>query len=460
MNRHRARRIYLSFVLFLFILPTFAQGLKVGQPMPEIKFTKLINTEQQELSLSSLKGKNVILYTWAVYCAPCIEKFPMLNKLRDENRDNLEIILLSGDEYNRVVRIFDNQQSIGKNITLTQAVLSKEDWKLLALSKEDGFGGSIWIDQEGVYQGAAEIDDENVAHFIHYGKPKALKFYNYAKAVKNFVPVDDTKRQENFTALKTYNNDRPLLFAQEGTNIRSGSIFTAYNPNYPDRRPIVVVMKEGKPIGLRMVNVPHSTTYEKANIVAYDVDEETRVLKSKKSRKSKFSFNNPRMRKAMSSTRLNRDSLLYTKGICYELILPANVTTDIPTLLTYMRNDLDRYFGFSSTIEYQKCLSLVRTGDNDNQTVSSQSITEQDNYSVTIRNGSIDYLTTAIYYYLKLSKDHSYPYVFNHTGIEYNVDVELVADMTDLQSIRKALQKFGLDLIETDAIGEVCIIKD
>ena len=455
-------KIYTTFLLFLSMLHVVAQGLNVGQPMPDITFRQLVNTDQQELSLSSLKGKNVILYTWAVYCAPCIEKFPALNKLRDDNKEDLEIIMLSGDEYSRVVRIFDNQRSIGRNITLTQAVLSKEDWEQLALSKEDGYGGSIWIDKEGIYQGSAVIDEENVTYFVQYGKPKALKFANYAKVIKNFDPVDNVKRQENFAALKEYDPNKPLLFAQDGSNIRSGTIFTGYNPNYPDNPPIKIITKDGKPIGIRIVNARHHYLYSFANIQTYEVNASNATLTPKKTRKIQKDFKKQTSKEIFEINRFNMDSLLITDGLCYELILSDKSAKEIPTLLAYMRNDLDRYFGLNSHIEMRKCLALVEI-EKSRTNLKSQyknPNTQRDNFGVLIRNGNIDYLISAISYYYLLAGKGEYAYILNHTGIDYNIDVEITAEMTNLASIKNALNKVGLDLIETEPIGEVCVIKD
>lgn len=446
--------------MFFFIGPVLAQGLKIGQEMPEVTFKRLINTNKTKISLNNLKGKSVILYTWAVYCAPCIEKFPKLNELRDKNRDDLEIIMISFDPYDRVQRIFDRQQKIGRNITLAQAVLDEEEWKALSLSKADGYGSSIWIDKNGIYQGSAEIDNENVRHFITHGKPKNLKFENYAEVVKDFTPVDEKTRMENFSKLKDYNSDQPLLFAPQLEGIRSGSIFTGYNPNYPDKLPLVVVYKDNKPIGLRLVNALHTLVYRYANSTDYIIDKTNGVLTSKKSRVIKYAFNDPMSKTNYRTTMFNMDSLLIAKGICYELILPEESEKDIPTLLNYMRADLDRYFGFISTIEQKKNLALVRIADNDFRAKSTQSSTERDNYGVSVKKGSINYLTTAIYYFLDRANKDKYAEVIDQTDIDYPIDIEIVADMKNLTSVKSVLQSIGLDLIETGPQGEVCVIRD
>jgi thiol-disulfide isomerase/thioredoxin len=57
------------------------QFLPVGQPAPEFTMSKLTGGE---VTLSSLKGKVVMLDFWATWCPPCVEEMPSLVKLAKE----------------------------------------------------------------------------------------------------------------------------------------------------------------------------------------------------------------------------------------------------------------------------------------------------------------------------------------------------------------------------------------
>jgi len=61
--------------------------------------TELFPSTSDELlfNISSYKGnKAVLLNVWALWCAPCVEEFPMIVDLNKEIRD-LEVIFISAD---------------------------------------------------------------------------------------------------------------------------------------------------------------------------------------------------------------------------------------------------------------------------------------------------------------------------------------------------------------------------
>ncbi len=61
-------------------------GLEIGNTAPDIKF---LNPEGKEISLSSLKGKVVLIDFWASWCPPCRAENPNLvatyQKYKDKN---------------------------------------------------------------------------------------------------------------------------------------------------------------------------------------------------------------------------------------------------------------------------------------------------------------------------------------------------------------------------------------
>jgi thiol-disulfide isomerase/thioredoxin len=75
--------------------PALAASLRVGAPAPALGFRTL---DGQEVDLSTLKGKVVLVNIWATWCAPCRAEMPMLDAYYRSHRDQGFVLLgLSAD---------------------------------------------------------------------------------------------------------------------------------------------------------------------------------------------------------------------------------------------------------------------------------------------------------------------------------------------------------------------------
>jgi len=64
-------------------------------PLPDITFQ---DTSGKDVTLSSFKGKTVLLNLWATWCQPCREEMPALNQLQQTlGSDKFEVVVLSLD---------------------------------------------------------------------------------------------------------------------------------------------------------------------------------------------------------------------------------------------------------------------------------------------------------------------------------------------------------------------------
>lgn len=66
----------------------------VGKRAPEFR---LRDVEGNQVSLTDLKGKVVVINFWATWCAPCREEIPGFVKLQDQYGDDLAIVGISLD---------------------------------------------------------------------------------------------------------------------------------------------------------------------------------------------------------------------------------------------------------------------------------------------------------------------------------------------------------------------------
>ena len=60
-------------------------GLNIGQKAPELKFS---DPNGKEISLSSLKGKIVLIDFWASWCGPCRRKSPEIVQIYNKYKDS------------------------------------------------------------------------------------------------------------------------------------------------------------------------------------------------------------------------------------------------------------------------------------------------------------------------------------------------------------------------------------
>jgi peroxiredoxin len=93
---------------YFFIVRTYLYAHRVSQQMGDKQFAKWINRpspdftvrtiDGNEISLSGLRGKRVILDFWATWCPPCKKEIPHFVKIRSEiNPDELVIIGISSE---------------------------------------------------------------------------------------------------------------------------------------------------------------------------------------------------------------------------------------------------------------------------------------------------------------------------------------------------------------------------
>jgi len=77
------------FLLFLSVSVSVSaqKAIEIGKRAPEITMTKADGTA---FSLSTLKGKMVLIDFWATWCAPCVEEQPELKALYDTYSDKVK----------------------------------------------------------------------------------------------------------------------------------------------------------------------------------------------------------------------------------------------------------------------------------------------------------------------------------------------------------------------------------
>ena len=96
-----------------------ALGPRVGEVVPELTFTDLAGKATQ---LSALRGRFVLVYFWATWCAPCVANLPSLARIRDRfGNDRLTILGVNLDDDPELARAFVER----KQLTWPQVFLGR-----------------------------------------------------------------------------------------------------------------------------------------------------------------------------------------------------------------------------------------------------------------------------------------------------------------------------------------------
>lgn len=123
------------------------------------------------LSMDDLRGKVVLMYSWATWCGPCIAKFPILNELHAKyHKRGFEIVAVSQDDDPLDVIKFLK----GKDLPWNHTMHSEEYREQYGFM---GTPGSILIDRDGIVADRAIFSREEIESVVKQllDEPAAIK---------------------------------------------------------------------------------------------------------------------------------------------------------------------------------------------------------------------------------------------------------------------------------------------
>jgi len=129
-------------VCFLGLLGMAGRPPLVGAPAPEIA---LKNLQGQEVKLSDLRGKIVLLNFWATWCKPCKEEMPAMQASYDKLRDQ-GFVVLAVNELEDVDRVIEHIRTYRH----TFLVVMDHDNHVANRYGVVGLPASFLIDRKGV----------------------------------------------------------------------------------------------------------------------------------------------------------------------------------------------------------------------------------------------------------------------------------------------------------------------
>jgi len=127
-------------------LKSYGTGIKDN--VPDIKFKSF---DDKDVSFADYKGKALIVNSWVGWCPFCIEEMPTLQKFRDENKEDIEVIFVhrtATESVEKAKEYLNDFSSKGINITSPVVIDPNDEFYNMFF----GFGMpvTLFIDKEGV----------------------------------------------------------------------------------------------------------------------------------------------------------------------------------------------------------------------------------------------------------------------------------------------------------------------
>lgn len=429
-------RAWLCLYLGLSVFHLEAQDLKIGDTLPpevwNLPLQVLNHPDGKEtVTLNDYKGKLIILDFWATWCSPCVAMMPRQDSLQKEFEGQLQILAVTYQTGEEVGAFMEKYTKRGKVSDLPKIV---NNYNLRPHFLHNMLPHYVWIDEKGeviAITDFKEVSRENIRSFIRQEKQ--------VLALKSDPKQLDLDRKE------------PLFIngnGGDGKTLMYHSLFSKYTPGLSGSF-FLTPVDSVRGIKLTGTNLSRISLFQKAfgerswmvtfNRIILDV-------------KDLYRWKND------LTGQLFREWMMDGNGFCYELILPpAHVGREFEI----MRRDLAFFFPeVTATVEKQirTCYVLTKVRQVDSLLSKGEDTEFQCHqfkyYSVNYPLGSLLKMLNG-----KFLSQSPYP-VIDETGIEEGVSLDLEANLSNVDELNRALDRYGLKLIEKQAEIDMLVIRD
>ena len=413
-------RGFLSLAFTLVAATTsFAQNksLKIGESLPENIWStplQLVNHPQKTITLSQDKDKLILLDFWNTWCSSCLLNFPKMEELQKQFGDKIKILAVSNQDRLVLEKFFAT-----KNGQRYKNVVSVAGDKMFhQLFPHKGVPYIVWIKDGKMLNttDGAQVTEKTIQEVLG-GKSSSLQ------TVVQMSRERPLMLSENFDIEKGLSMINYSLFAKG--RIRGMGFGSGFH-------------RSGQIVyGRQFTNF---SFWEIASAIANEIFQKKNQSFNEKRRI--IEFKNPERRV--------EDKSLYN----YEYIVPQSKADSLYPL---MLENLSRFADYKTIIEKRKvkCLVLKRTSTVDKLKTKGSEMSFLFSLSKTnLQNTSLYALVNS----LNAVPTISLPIV-DETGYTNNIDLKIGA-ISDLNSIRKELLQYDLDLVEAERELDMLVIQD
>jgi thiol-disulfide isomerase/thioredoxin len=409
--------------------------LQIGDTVPDVTINNILHYKTKAAKFSDFKGKLLILDFWATWCSPCVAMIPRMDSLQKQFEGRVQFMPVAYQTENEVA-VFNQKydKRKGRRIAVPEVV---GDSVLHFLFPHTYLPHYVWIGGDGIVKAVTDM------HQINSANIESLL------AQQQFVLEE--KKDETPVP---YNCEKPFLIngnGGAGENLVFHSAFTGYTQGLGNGYFLTRHKEDNfltSKITVRNIPLPQIYCIALGEGKIY-IGKNRMLIETKDS--------------------LELTGLQYGSGkqyhnwqqgntFCYEIITPRYLNKDIYKI---MQQDLDRLVtGYSAAMELRetKYYALVRTSEKDLiKTSGRQKVSSFDGTGCTLTNQPL----TELFGQLNVIYLQNLPYPFlDNTGYTGNVDMEIQASMSSIESLNLALAKYDLKIAEQ--VGEVpmLVIRD
>jgi thiol-disulfide isomerase/thioredoxin len=397
--------------------------LQIGERIPDVHLTNLINAPGQTIKINDFRGKLVILELWNVWCTSCVRLMPKLDSLQREFGDKIKIILVTENSQREVVRLFEKLKR-----NMPSLLMITNDTLLNNLFPHVTVPHQVWIDGSGMVKFITDgynATRENIVKVLNNG-PLYLHFKNEIDGfdINQHLLLEGNGRLKSH--LTYYSIFMSWLDEYGGSLLKVGEI-DSMNKTATTRLINLSILDFFKLAYGELIPDGQSDIYLKGlfdNRIIFDIQ-------------YRNDFYEP-------TDDSKKDEWKSKNLFSYESVMPL---ARIKELRCLMRADLKRYFPFEAEIVKRKvkCIVLKRTSDLDKiQTHAGKSEFMSDKNGISLKNVAISCLVQTL---ANVYQELRTP-VIDGSHYYKNIDLVLKANLKDLAAVKKELRRFDLDLIE------------
>jgi thiol-disulfide isomerase/thioredoxin len=416
---------------------------EVGKLMPNFVLKNIGYFSKKTMQRDDFKGKWLILDFWNKTCGACVASFPKMNRLQQTLGDQVQVMLVGiQDKQNQIQKIY-SKYKVHEDLVLPCAFDSSISARFGILIAPH----IILLDDRGIVRCiTSSVGIEDMRDFLAGHSPEMPKPFT----------ITETETEEKDTRIP-YDSEKPFLVAGNGgrdSEFLFRSVFSTFNEKEQFSFLEGEIGSHADKGWFQVLGVEIETLFNFAyfgGCCGWDCRDTSHygkvyphfILQINDSSRFKSVFRNG----------------MYANLFSYSLIMPSAGCTK-EKLQGAMQRDLATYLGYEASLEVRPCpyLKLVATpgaaeklktkgGARSWESIPHAGFMAR-NISVKDFLGWLNFHISGKWYWV------------DETGLTGNIDMDLDCIPTNLEDLRKALKRNGLDLMEAKKDMKVLVIRD